>query len=147
MILAENRGAYHQYEIIETWDAGLVLYGPEVKVVRQKQARLNGSYVKIMGGNAILVGSHIPNYKNAAQKYDPERSRQLLLTRREIARVAGYASQKGYAVIPLKLYTAGSRIKLELGLGRGLRKYDQKAVVRERDLERDLQRELKESGV
>lgn len=147
MILAENKQVYHEYEIIETWDAGLALLGPEVKSVRLKRARLNGAYVKAIGGNAFLVGSHIPNYENSAQKYDPERSRQLLLTRREISRIAGYSTQKGYSVIPLNLYTSGSRIKLQLGLGKGLKKYGIKAVAKEKDIKRDVERELKEAGV
>src|SRR3989338_6362866 len=105
-------------------------------------ARLNGAYVKVIGGNAMLIGSHIPNYKNSAQKYDPERSRQLLLTRQEIGRLIGYGAQKGYALVPLKLYTAGSRIKLEIGLGKGLKKYGIKAVEREKDIKRDVEREI-----
>lgn len=147
MILTENKSVYHEYEILETWEAGIALWGPEVKSVRLKGARLTGAYVKVIGGNAFLVGGHIANYKNAAQKFDPERSRQLLLTRRELNRLVGLGERKGYSLIPLKLYTSGSRIKLSIGLGRGLKKYGQKAVEREKDIERDIQRELKEAGV
>jgi len=147
MIITENRSALHDYEILETWEAGIALLGAEVKSARLKNMRLSGAYVKVLDSSAFLVGAHISNYTKSAVKFDPERSRRLLLTRAEINKLADLTSRKGYAVVPLKLYTAGSRLKLQIALGRGRTQYGKRQVERERDLTRETERELKEVGV
>ncbi|MCX6783816.1 MAG: SsrA-binding protein SmpB [candidate division WWE3 bacterium] len=144
MILAENRMARHDYEILETWEAGIALLGSEVKSVRGKNARLNGAYVKFFNAQPYLVGAHIQNYKNSAIMFDPERSRQLLLTKSEVKRMVGLGGRKGYALIPLQFYTLGDRIKLTVGLGHGRNQYGKKELVKSRDIERETDRELKE---
>lgn len=144
MILAENKSAYRDYEILETWDSGIALLGPEVKSVRGKSARLQGSFVKFFNEKPYLVGAHIPNYKNSATMFDTERSRQLLLTRAEVKRMIGLGGRKGYALIPLQLYTSKDRIKLQIGLGHGRNQYGKKELVKARDIERETERELKE---
>jgi len=142
VILAENRSASYDYDILDTWEAGISLIGAEVKSVRQKGTRLGGSYVKILNHEAWLVGTHIANYKNSAEKFDPTRSRRLLLTHAEINKLAGLTSQKGYVLIPLKLYASGSRIKLTIGYGKARKRYDKKQLEKARDLSREEAREL-----
>lgn len=142
--IAQNRRARHEYEILETVEAGLVLEGSEVKGLRERGATIADAYVQIRRGEAWLVGAHIPDYQNAGMTgHDPMRTRKLLLHRREIERLADALAQKGLALIPLRLYFRDGRAKLELGLGRGKTLYDKRRTIAERDARREAERAIK----
>lgn len=141
-IYAENKKATYDYEILAKYEAGLVLTGQEVKSIRLGKAQLAGSYVVIDGNVPELVGAKIPPYqpKNAPAEYNPERARALLLNKKEIDELAGKAAQRGFALIPLKIYEKNGRLKLEFGLARGKKKYDKKEKIKKRDIERQIRR-------
>lgn len=143
-ILALNKRALYDYEILETWTAGLILTGAEVKSARQGEVSLKGAYVTFQGGEAWVIGAHISPYKKAGliKNYEPTQRRKLLLRQTELERIFGLKTQKGLTVVPLKLYTKNHRIKLEIGLGRGRKKADKREVIKKRDIEREMRREL-----
>ncbi|OGZ63766.1 MAG: SsrA-binding protein [Candidatus Staskawiczbacteria bacterium RIFCSPLOWO2_01_FULL_40_39] len=143
-IYADNKKAYFDYEIIEKYEAGLVLIGQEVKSIRNGRINLAGSYVVMQDGEPYLLGAKIPPYqpKNAPADYNPEKTRKLLLNKKEIQYLAGKANEKGFSLIPLKVYAKDGRIKLEFGLAKGKKKFDKKEKIKKRDVERDTQREL-----
>ncbi len=144
-LIATNRKAYHDYFIDDTLEAGLVLVGSEIKSIRAGQVNLRDSYVTVRDGEAWLIGSHIAGYAQASyQDHDPRRNRKLLLHRRQIQRWRGKAEQKGYTIIPLKLYLKNNRAKVEIGLARGKREYDKRQAIAERDSEREIRRAVKE---
>lgn len=146
-VIATNRKATHDYFIQDTVEAGLVLVGSEIKSIRAGRVSLRDSYVTIREGEAWLVGSHIAGYAQASyQDHDPRRDRKLLLHRRQIDRLRGRVEQKGYTIVPLKLYLKNNRAKVEIGLARGKRAYDKREAIAKRDYERDLQRALKETS-
>jgi len=144
-VLATNKKARFDYEILEPFEAGLVLTGQEVKSVRDNKMGLNGAYVTIARGGMWLVGGHIPRYPQAGpiEGYDPDRTRRLLLHRREINKLAGKLEQKGLTLVPLSVYTKGSKIKLEFGLARGKKTFEKRESIKKRDLDRDIRRTLK----
>lgn len=146
--LAENRKAYFNYEILEKFEAGLVLIGQEVKSIHQGRIQLSGSYVVPAGEELFLIGATIPPYqpKNVSPDYEPQRPRKLLLQKKEINYLIGKARQKGLTLIPLRVYTKGDRIKLEFGIGRGKKKAGKKEVLKKRTMEREMQRELRMRG-
>ena len=136
--LAINKRANYDYEILENYEAGLVLTGQEVKAVRAGQISLKGSYVVFHGGDhpqAFLINAHIGHYKPAGPlaNYNPTRSRRLLLKKKELNHLFGRTTNEGLTVIPLKLYTKGSLLKLEIALGRGKKKYDKRQAIRKRE--------------
>lgn len=136
-----NRRARHDFMIEETLEAGVVLSGSEVKSLRDGKANLKDSYGRIDRGELWLLNAHISPYGPASQfGHDPTRSRKLLLHRREIGRLAGKVKERGYTLIPLRLYFKNGRVKVELGLGRGKKLYDKRAAIREREVQRDLDR-------
>jgi len=139
---AENKKAGYDYEILQKYEAGLVLIGQEVKAIKTGHMHLGGSYVIIGGNGPELVGAKVPPYqpKNAPSDYNPERPRQLLLNKKEIDELAGKAAQKGFSLIPLKVYDKSGRIKLEFGLARGKKKYDKKEKIKAKDIERQIRR-------
>jgi len=144
-IIAENKKAYFNYEILEKFEAGIVLSGQEVKSLKIRGANLGGSYVILKGEEVFWVGTKIPPYqpKNAPSNYDPERARKLLLKKSEIKYLIGKSHQKGLTLVPLKLYTTGKgKIKLEFGLARGKRKIDKREKIKRRDEERQTRRIL-----
>ena len=143
--LAVNKRAKFDYEILEKLEAGLVLSGPEVKTVRKGSMNLLGSYVTINRGAAWLMGAHIPRYPQAGPQpgYDPDRTRKLLLHTREIKRLAGKLDQKGLTLVPISVYTKGSKIKLEFGLARGKKQFEKRETIKKRDVEREIRRSLK----
>lgn len=143
--LAVNKKARHDYEILETFEAGIQLEGQEVKTIREGRVGLLGSYVNIRQGQAWLLNAHIPKYPQAGPLpgYDPYRTRRLLMHRRELMKLMGRLEQKGLTLIPLSVYTKRSLIKLEIGLGRGKTKHDKRDTVRKRDLDREVRRSLK----
>ncbi len=142
--LSENRRARFDYEIEETFEAGLELLGTEVKSVKNNRMDLGGSYALIRGGEVWLTNSKIPAYQpgNAPKDYDPERSRRLLLKKEEIKELTGKLSQKGYALLPLRAYLKKGFIKLELGLGRSKKKSDKRETIKKRELDREFGRKF-----
>ena len=142
--VATNRRARHEYEILETVEAGLVLRGTEVKALRQGQVNFKDAYATVRNGEAWLLGCHISPYSHGSDaNHDPERDRKLLLHRREISRLAGKVAESGLTLIPLRIYFKGGRAKLELGLARGRKLHDKRSALRERDLRRELDRALR----
>ena len=143
--VADNKKAYHDYFVDDTYEAGISLFGTEVKSVRQGKMNLKYSYVSVKTGEAFLIGAHISPYeKGNIFNRDPLRSRKLLLHRREINRLIGLTQQEGYTLIPLKVYLKGSYVKVLLGLCRGKKNYDKREAIAERDAKRQIDRALKE---
>ena len=144
-ILSENKKAHFDYEILEKFEAGLVLQGQEVKSIRGGHISLTGSYVVFKQDEPYLIGAKIPAYqpKNTPADYNPERLRKLLLNKKEINQLIGKSNEKGFSLIPLKVYTKDGRIKLEFGLARGKKKYNKKEQIKKRDTKREINRELK----
>lgn len=142
---SENRKAYFDYEILEKFEAGLVLSGAEVKSIKNGRINLAGSYVNFHDGELYLLNASVAPYqpKNQPLDYDPERSRKLLLKKQEIGYLAGKIKQRGLTLVPLKVYNKGRRIKIEIGLVRGKKQYDKRAVISKREAERKIERELK----
>lgn len=145
MALIEHKKARLDYEILEEFEAGLELLGGEVKALRQGNGKLEGAHVIIRAGEAYLVGAHVPPYQpaNTAESYDPNRTRKLLLTKKEITELSQYEGQKGLTIVPLRVYNKGRNLKVLLGVARGRKKYDKRAVLKERDTKREIDRSLK----
>ncbi|HJO24842.1 MAG: SsrA-binding protein SmpB [Myxococcota bacterium] len=142
--IATNRRARFEYEILDSWEAGIALLGPEVKALRTGKANLSDSYATVRRGEAFLVNMHISPYDKAGRDNpDPRRERKLLLHRREIARLQGAIAEKGLTLVPLKLYFKDGRAKVELGLARGKRRYDKRETIRRREQEREMQRAVR----
>lgn len=144
-VYSENKKAYYDYEILEKFEAGMVLLGQEVKSIRAGHITLSGSYVVINSkGEPGLIGSKIPPYQpnNAPADYNIERTRKLLLNKKEIDYLQDRAKNKGFSLIPLKVYDKSGRIKLEFALARGKKKYDKKESIKKRDVQREVNREL-----
>ncbi len=138
--LASNRRARREYEILETFEAGVVLVGTEVKSARQGKVQLKDSYVEIVDEEAWLVGVHISPYTHGNQmNHDPERRRKLLLKRRELDKLFGRSLLKGLTLIPLRVYLKGNRIKVEVALARGRKLWDKREVERKKILDREMQ--------
>ncbi len=142
-VYADNRKANFDYEILEKYEAGMVLVGQEVKSIRGGHINLAGSYVVMTHGIPTLVGAKVPPYQpgNAPKDYNIERQRKLLLNKKEIDYLAGRIQQKGFSLIPLKVFNKNGRIKLEFGLGRGKKQYDKKEKIKKRDVQREIERE------
>jgi len=143
-LVCVNRQARHNYFIDETYEAGLVLVGSEVKSLRDGKANLVDSYAQIRRGEAFLINAHISRYAGANQfNHEPTRTRKLLLHGREIERLTGKTKERGLTLIPLKLYFKGGRAKIELGLARGKKLYDKRETLRRKVAEREVERSLK----
>lgn len=144
-ILAKNKKAIYDYEILEKYKAGIVLTGQEVKSIRMGRMNLLGSYVVIRGEEVFLIGAKVPAYqpKNAPSDYDEQRSRKLLLTKQEIKKLLGLAQQKGLTMTPLSVYTERGKIKLEFALVKPKKKQDKRETIKKREAEREIQRALK----
>lgn len=143
--ITSNRKAYHEYFIEDTLEAGLVLLGSEIKSIRAGQVNLRDSYVTIRNGEAWLIGTHIAGYAEASSEdHEPRRDRKLLLHRLEIDRWLGRAEQRGYTIIPLRMYLKNNRAKVEIGLARGKQQHDKRDAIAERDVQRDIDRALKQ---
>jgi SsrA-binding protein len=145
MSLVEHKKARLDYEILEQHEAGIELLGHEVKSLRQKNGKLEGAHIIVRGGEAYIVGMHIPPYQpaNTDPEYDPDRSRKLLLTKAEIAKLAESEGQKGLTIVPLSVYNKGRVLKVAVAVARGRKKFDKRAVLKKRDVERDIRRTLK----
>ncbi|MBI3975121.1 MAG: SsrA-binding protein SmpB [Armatimonadetes bacterium] len=143
-VVATNRKARHEYEILETLEAGLALRGTEVKSLREGLVNFKDSYVAIQNGEAWLIGCHVsPYHHGTAANHDPERQRKLLLHRREIQRLIGKTAERGLTIVPLRLYFKQGRAKLEVGLARGRKLHDKRAVLRERETRREMDKALR----
>ncbi len=142
---AQNKKAYHDYEILEEIEAGIALKGFEVKSIKQGKASLKGARVVVRGNEAFLIGANIPPYQasNTPKDYDPERARKLLLHKKEIAKLIGKEQQKGLTLPALSLYNKGGLVKLKFAVARGKKKFDKRESIKKRDIERDLKRSLK----
>ena len=144
-LVASNRRAHHNFEILETHEAGLVLQGTEVKSLRASRADLKESYARIDGTEAWLLGLHISPYAQGNRaNHDPLRPRKLLLHRGELNRLLGKIMEKGLTLVPLRLYFKHGRAKVELGLARGRKTLDKRHAIREREEQREVQRALRE---
>ncbi len=145
-IFSENKKGYFDYNVLEKYEAGVVLFGQEVKSIKTGHINLAGSYVTLKGEEPFLVGVKIPPYQpnNIGADYNENRERKLLLNKKEINYLIGKTKMKGFSLIPLKVYEKNGRIKLEFGLAKGKKKYDKKEKIKRRDTEREIMRELSE---
>ncbi|MEK7664639.1 MAG: SsrA-binding protein SmpB [Patescibacteria group bacterium] len=145
-IFSENKKAHYDYSILEKFEAGLILLGQEVKSIKAGRINLSGSYVVFNKIEPYLVGVRVPPWQpnNAGADYNEERQRKLLLNKKEINYLIGKSKERGFSLIPLKVYEKSGRIKLEFGLAKGKKKYDKKEKIKKRDVEREINRELSE---
>ena len=146
-VVATNRKATHDYAILERFEAGIALLGSEIKSIRAGQVNLKEGYILIEGRQAWLLNVHISPYDPASRtNHDPLRKKRLLLHRREILRLREAQKQKGLAIIPLRIYLKRDLAKVEIGLGRGLKKYDKRQVIAKRDADREMRRAMHRRG-
>ncbi len=146
-VIAINKRARSDYEILDTYEAGIKLTGPEVKSAKGGQVNLKGSYATVgADGRARLIGAHIAPYKPAAgvqQGYDPTRSRELLLNKKELASLIGKLKEKRYTLLPLAVLNRAGIIKVELGVGRGKKQYEKREAIKRRDVKREIERTIR----
>jgi SsrA-binding protein len=143
-IVCRNKRAFHEYEILETLEAGMVLTGTEVKSLREGRVNLKDSYAKVEEGEVFLVDAHISHYSHGnIMNHDPLRPRKLLLHKREIKRLTGKVRERGLTLIPLQIYFKNGKAKVELALAKGKKIHDKRAAIKKREEKRELQRELK----
>jgi SsrA-binding protein len=143
-LVANNRKARHEYEVVDTLECGIVLSGSEVKSVRNGKISLEEAYGRVRGGEVWLIGCDIPEYVQANRfNHEPKRPRKLLLHRREIAKFANRAYEQGLTLVPLKMYFKQGRAKLLLGLGRGRKLHDKRQKLKKADMQRDIQRAMR----
>jgi SsrA-binding protein len=144
----QNRKARFNYELLEEFEAGLVLRGFEVKAIREGKVSLEGAYVVIRGGEAFLLGASISPYQPANQpkKYEPEATRKLLLNKKELQELERASENQGLTIVPLKWYNKGRKVKLAIALARGKKKVDKRESIKERDSNRDIARILKKQN-
>lgn len=143
-IVCQNRKAYHDYSIEDTVEAGMSLVGTEVKSLRDGKANLKDSYVLIKDMEAFLLNCHISPYSHGnIMNHDPVRTRKLLMHKGEIVRLHGKIAQKGYTLIPLKIYFKDGRAKVEVGLAKGKREYEKRDAIKEREADREIEKAMK----
>lgn len=144
MSLIENKKVGLDYEILETFEAGVELLGLEVKSLRIHQGSLLGSHITVRGGEAFLISANIPPYqeKNTPTSYDPKRNRRILLTKTEISKLASLDSKKGLTIVPISLYNKGKKIKVEIAVVRGKKKHDKRETLKKREVDREIRREF-----
>lgn len=142
-LIAKNPTAFHNYNIEDKLEAGIVLFGTEIKSIRNGRANLKDSYAIIKNGEVYILGMHISPYEqgNIFNK-DPLRDRKLLLTKREINKLIGLTKQKGYSLVPLSMYFKGSLVKIELGIGKGKKQYDKREDIARKDAERRIRQQM-----
>ncbi len=145
-LIAQNKKAYHDFFIEETFQAGVALHGTEVKSLRQGKCNLKDSYVKIIDGEAIIIGMHISPYEqgNIFNK-DPMRQKKLLLHKQEINKLLGANTKEGYAIVPLKVYFTRSFVKVDIGLAKGKKLYDKRHDIAAKDMKREAERDFRQS--
>jgi SsrA-binding protein len=144
-IVATNRKATHDYTILDRFEAGMALLGTEIKSIRAGQANLREGYIQVRGGELWLVNTHIAHYEPSGREgHDPLRPRRLLLHKKEIAKLLTRVQERGYTIIPLKIYLKNRRAKVEIALAQGKRQYDKREAIAKREAGRQIQRALKE---
>ena len=144
-VIATNRKAYHDFHIDETFEAGMVLLGTEVKSLRGHNVNLKDSYARVKNNEVFLYNMHISPYeKGPVAAHEPERTRKLLLHKAEIRRLIGKTKERGFTLVPLQLYFSGNRAKVEIGLARGKLLHDKRRAIAEKDARRDVQRAFRE---
>lgn len=143
--VVQNKKVFFNYDIIETYQAGVSLLGLEVKSLKQGQGSLEGAYVVLRGGEAFLVGATIPPYQvgNTPEDYDPMRTRKLLLSKKELGELEKQSQVKGLTIVPISVYNRDKLIKLEIGIGRGKKNIDKRETIKKREVKRDIERTLK----
>jgi len=147
-LIAKNKRAYFDYEILEKFEAGISLTGQEVKSIKLGRISLKGSYVILKDEEVFLVGCYVPPYqpKNAPPDYNPERARKLLLKKAEIKSLIGKTKIRGLTLVPLRVYTKRSLIKVEIGLAKRKKKVDKRELIKKREAEREIRKILKKGG-
>ncbi len=145
MSLISNKKARLNYEILETFEAGIELLGLEVKSVKRGEVSLEGSYIVVRGGEAFLTGADIAPYQpsNTPKDYDSRRNRKLLLTKKELTELEKKEAQKGLTILPISMYNKGRKIKVELAVARGKKKFDKRQTIKKRESDREIRRTLK----
>jgi SsrA-binding protein len=148
-VIASNDRARYDYEILETFEAGIVLSGQEVKAAKFGLMKLKGAHVVFRGKEAYLLNAHVARYPKAGPlpDYDPERSRKLLLHNKELTKLRGKLETKGLTIVPLRAFIKGGRIKIDIGLARGKREYEKRETIKKRDLDRELRGHLKRNRI
>ncbi|MFC1754076.1 SsrA-binding protein SmpB [Thermoproteota archaeon] len=142
--LAKNKKAFHDFEVLETIEAGLALVGCEVKSIRQGQVSLKGSFARMLDDELYLMSCHITPYTQSSQySPDPTRDRKLLVHKRELKRLEGKVKEKGLTLIPLSMYLSGNRVKVALGLCRSKKLYDKRKTAAKKDVQREMERGMK----
>ncbi len=142
--LVKNRKAFHDYEILETYEAGIVLKGTEIKALRQHGGSLQEGYVKILKGEALLIGAHIPQYSHGnIHNHEERRDRKLLLHKYQIEKLYDAIQLKGMTLVPLAMYLKGGRVKLKVGVAKGKQKSDKRSILKEKQQLRDIDRAMK----
>lgn len=143
-LVSSNRKAYHDYAIEDTFETGIALSGTEVKSLREGKVNFKDSYVLVKAGEAFLIGCHISPYSHGnRENHDPERTRKLLLHRKEIDRIGAAIAQKGYTLVPLKIYFKGPWVKVEIGLAKGKRVFEKREAIKEREAKREVRAAMK----
>jgi SsrA-binding protein len=144
-VVAQNRRATHDYELLDRYEAGLVLTGTEIKSIRSHKVNLQQSWVQHQDGELWLVDAHIAPYEHGnRENHDPVRPRKLLLNKREINKLVGLLTEKGFTIVPTRLYLKDGRAKLEIAPGRGKKLFDKRAAIARRDADRQVERALRE---
>ncbi len=142
----ENRKAHFNYEFMDKYEAGIELLGTEVKSIRGGQISLEGAFVIVRGGECFLINANIPPYQpsNASKDYDPLRNRKLLLTKDEIKELAGSEKNKSLTIVPISVYNKGKKIKVQIVLAKGKKKFDKRESIKKRDTDREIRRSTKD---
>jgi SsrA-binding protein len=144
-VFAQNKKALHDFDIEETYEAGIQLTGPEVKSIREGRANLKESYVRVRDGEVFLIGAHVSPYENATHREQlPTRDRKLLLHRGEISRLTGKSQEDGKTLIPLRLYQKNGNVKLELAVASRKKQYDKRREIAKKTAQREIERAMKE---
>ncbi|WP_313802065.1 SsrA-binding protein SmpB [Cytobacillus sp.] len=144
-MIAQNKKAYHDYSIEETYEAGIVLQGTEIKSIRQGKVNLKDSYARIEKGEVFLIGMHISPYEQGNRyNHDPLRERKLLLHNKEISKLIGETKEIGYSLVPLKLYLKNGYAKVLIGLAKGKKKYDKREDLKKKEAKREVERAFRE---
>ena len=143
--IAQNKKAYHDYFVDETYEAGIALAGTEVKSIRQGAVNMKDSFCRVEAGEIMMYGVHISPYeKGNVFNKDPMRTRKLLLHKKEIMKLFGLCGKEGFTLVPLKMYFSGSKVKVEIGLCRGKKNYDKRDAEAKKQANRDIERELRD---
>lgn len=141
----KNKKATFNYEILEKFEAGIELFGYEVKSIKNGHGNIEGSHITVRGGEAFLLNANIPPYQqaNTPKDYNPERNRRLLLTKKELVELTNLEEKKGLTIVPISMYNKKNRIKVEIAVVKGKKKFDKREDIKKRDTQRDVEREVR----